>query len=229
MKFINKATVFFVPVLLMVFFPIFGISAEEISGKHCYSSVKNEPISMSKEISYALALRNAVKSSDSFNSLAEGVEDCLTREEIIEVAAGCGINNINISNQDVQGRTVCTYLTAELDTQILKLIIARKTAEAESKKPKGFKGLISNDDLRILNYKREGSFVTVLYQAKRFLNEDAVEIVLLSFDSSGNLLKRRSVDFPLRPLSSGAFRWGSIPISEDAVSFELKINRLPTR
>jgi hypothetical protein len=213
----------------MVSFPIFGISAEEISGKHCYSGVNNEPVSMSKEISYALALRNAVKSSDAFNSLAEGVEDCLTREEIIEVTAGCGISNINVSNQDVQGRTVCTYLTAELDAQILKSIIARKTAEAESKKPRGFKGLISNDDLRILNYKRDGSFVTILYQAKRFLDEDAVEIVILSFDATGSLLKRHTVDFPLRPLSSGAYRWGSIPISENAVSFELKINSLPTR
>ena len=209
---------------LGISFPCLRVSAEEIRGEYCYTTLETEPLMVAKEISYALALRKAVNQSHTFKSLTKDIEDFRLKKSIIEIAAGCGVGQVKVLKQDIQGRTSCTELVAQLDTQILKSILSRKVLAADSAKPKGFEGLLSNEYVKILNYKKEGSFLTILYQAKQHLEPDSVEISILCFDNEGRQIKRTSGLFPLRPVARGKVRWASLPLREESVSFELKLD-----
>ncbi|MBW2116242.1 MAG: hypothetical protein JRH04_15815 [Deltaproteobacteria bacterium] len=202
---------------LGISFPCLRVSAEEIQGEYCYTTLETEPLMVAKEISYALALRAAVKKSDTFKSLTKDIEDFRLKKSI-------GVGQVKVLKQDIQGRTSCTELVAQLDTQILKSILSRKVPVADSAKPKGFEGLLSNEYVKILNYKKEGSFLTILYQAKQHLEPDSVEISILCFDNEGRQIKRTSGLFPLRPVARGKVRWASLPLREETASFELKLD-----
>jgi hypothetical protein len=195
--------------------------AEEIKGKYCYSSAAYEPLLLAREISEALALRRAIENSEKFQAMVKDVHECKVKNSIVEVAAGCAVNNVKIESQEIQERTVCTSLTGDLDVKILENIIWRKAQSASPNKDAEFEGLLSNEKVRILNYYKEGSFVKILYQAKRDLDYGSFMLSITSLDMDGRQIKRHASHFPLKHLLQWDFRWASLPLDEKAVSFEL--------
>ena len=218
-------------IMVMVFVCLIGlsflclrVSAEEIRGEYCYTTLETEPLMVAGEISYALALRKAVKESEMFRSLTKDIEAPLIKKSIIEIAAGCGVNDIKVLKQDVRGRSSCTELVAQLDTEMLKSIVARKAPPTDSTKPDGFEGLLSNEYIKILNYKKEGSFLTILYQAKQHIEADCVAISILYFDNQGRQIMRNFGHFPMVPVARGKVRWASLPLREEPGPFELRLD-----
>jgi hypothetical protein len=218
-------------IMILIFICLIGlsfsclrVSAEEIRGKYCYTALETEPLMVADEISYALALRKAVKESETFRSLTKDIEDPRIKKSIIEITAGCGVNNVNVLKKDVQNRTSCTDLVAQLDTEMLKSIVSRKAPPIDTTKPEGFEGLLSNEYIKILNYKKQGSFLTILYQAKQHLEPDCVEISILYFDDQGRQIKRNFGHFPMEPVARGSVRWASLPLREETGSFELRLD-----
>ena len=205
-------------------FPCLRVYSEEIRGDFCYTTSETEPLIAADEISYALALRKAIRESDTFKSLTKDIEDRQIKKSIVEITAGCGVNNVNIIKQDVRDRTSCTELVAQLDTEMLKSIISRKAPPVDASKPEDFEGLLSNEYVKILNYEKEGSFLSVLYQAKQHLEPDCVEISILYFDNQGQQIKRTFGHFPMEPTARGRVRWASLPLREKAESFELRLD-----
>lgn len=208
-------------ILATVFLNGLVASAEEIQGKYCYSSAEHEPLLLAREISEALALRKAIGNSEKFQTMIKDVDECKVRNSIVEVAAGCAVNNVKILNQEIQERNVCTSLTGELNVKILEDILWRKVQVASATKGAEFEGLLSNANVRILNYYKEGQFVKILYQAKRDLDYGSFMLSITSFDTDGRQIKRHSSRFPLKHLLQGDFRWASLPLDEKTVSFEL--------
>ncbi len=205
-------------------FPCLGVAAEEIRGEYCYAAHETEPLTVAEEISYALALRKAVKESETFRSLTKNIEDPLLKKSIIEITAGCGVKNVKVIKQDFRGSASCTELVAELDTKMLESIVSRKAPSTDSEKPEGFEGLLSNEYVKILNYKKEGSFLTILYQAKQYLEPDCVEISIVYFDNQGRQIKRTFGHFPMVRLDRGNVRWASLPLHGQTGSFELRLD-----
>lgn len=220
----KKITLLVFTCLIGLPFPCLYASAEEIRGESCYTTLETEPLMVAGEISYALALRKAVKESETFRSLTKDIEDPLIKKSIIEIAAGCGVDNVRVLKKDVRDRTSCTELAAQLDTEILKSIVFRKAPPTDSTESDGFEGLLSNEYVKILNYKKDGSFLTILYQAKRHLEADCVAINILYFDNQGRQIMRTFGHFPVVPVARGKVRWASLPLREEPGSFELKLD-----
>jgi hypothetical protein len=210
--------------LIGLSFPCLRVSAEEIRGEYCYTTLETEPLMVAGEISYALALRKAVKESDTFRSLTKDIEDPRLKKSIIEITAGCGVDNVKVLKKDVRDRTSCTELVAQMDTEMLKSIVSRKAPPIDSTRPKGFEGLLSNEYVKILNYKKEGSFLTILYQAKQHLEPDCVEISILYFDNQERQINRTFGHFPMEPVGRGRVRWATLPLREEPGSFELRLD-----
>lgn len=220
----RKIMVIFCVCFMGLSFPCLYVSAEEIRGKVCYTSLESEPLRVADEISYALALRKAVKESDSFRSLTKDIEDPLIKKSIVEITAGCGVTNVKVLKTDVRDRTSCTELVAQLDTDVLKSVVARKLPRTDSTESEGFEGLLRNEYIKILNYKKENSFLTILYQAKQYLEPDCVEISILYFDGQGRQTMRTFGHFPMVPMSPGEVRTGSLPLREQPGPFELRLD-----
>jgi hypothetical protein len=199
--------------------------AETIRGDACYTSPQEEPITVGKEISYAMALRRAVGNSEAFASVMRDVEDCKARASILEVAAGSCIRDITVTGQAIEGREICTKVTGTLHVPGLQAIKERKLREFGLTQEREFKGLIRDEYVKILNYKKRGSYLTVLYQAKRYLDRESVEISVRCFDEGGTPGKTYDGQFPLRPLLAGEIRWATVRICEDAAFFELTLGR----
>ena len=223
MKMITKSMALVFICLMASSFYCPGASAEEIRGKYCYSCLKRGSLVIAKDVSYALALRNAVKKNATFKSLLDSIDDCETKKSVLEITAGCCVKHIKVLKESLKERTACTELVADLDIAVVKSIISRKIQALESSEKKGFDGVISNEQVRIINYKREGSFVTILYQAKEDLLYESVGMSITSFDIKGRKIIRSAGRFPLGSLSRGKVRWASLPVPTDAASFELEL------
>ncbi len=200
------------------------VECEELQGKYCYSSPKNEPLLVAEEASYSLALREAVKRSNTFKEFIDKVEDCELRKEIREIAAACATQGTKVIKQETSGRTVCTELTTHLDIKVLESIIERKLRSTGTMGETEFKGLIPSESIKVINYRREDGIITILYQAKKELGFKAVGITVNCFDGDGNLIESNSAFFPESPLPRNNIRWASLPIAEGTLTFELKIN-----
>ena len=197
--------------------------AEEIRGKYCYTCLKSGSLVIGKDISYALALREAVKENTEFKALLETVDDCALKKSVLEITAGCCVKHVKVVKQSLQERKACTELIADLDMDVVKSVISRKIKDLKSSEIEGFDGVISNEQVRIINYKREGSFVTILYQAKEDLLYESFGMSITSYDINGRRIVRNAGRFPLGSLSRGKVRWASLPVPADAASFELEL------
>ncbi|MBW1923073.1 MAG: hypothetical protein JRJ35_06325 [Deltaproteobacteria bacterium] len=201
--------------------PAGPVSAEEIRGESCLTGTQNDSLETGKEISYALAVREALVNSEAYRSLTREIKACPLRKSILEAAAGCAVTDVRVTRAEIAGKRICTEITAVLDAERLSQIVRRKTSEWERARGPDFEGLMSNDAVRILNYKKKGAFVSVLYQAKRFLEMESVDISLVCYDENGARIRTVSGTFPLRPLMAGESRWGSLPLPPGTATFDL--------
>lgn len=180
----------------------------EISGKYCYQYGDSESLMIAKEISYAMALRKAIETYKTFVTSTSIIEDFQMKKDIIETIASGYVDNVKVINQDVQGRTVCTSLVGYVNPDAVKSIITRKVDKARKVEKQNFKGIISNNKIKILNYRKGVKvnpnstyyYVDVLYQAKTTAYANGTRIIIDCFDKNGLPLRGSSKEVPYREL-----------------------------
>ncbi|MDO9527863.1 MAG: hypothetical protein Q7J27_01755 [Syntrophales bacterium] len=198
----------------------------QIRGEYCYQYGDSESLMVAKEISYAMALRKAIETYKTFISSTSIVKDFKLKKDLIETIASGYVDNVKIIKQDVKGRTVCTTLIGYVNPDAVKSIISRKVERVKKTRTREFKGLISNECIKILNYKREGQHLSILYQAKKRFNYTFVRIVIDCFDRNGNPIEGRSSDTASR-LDRGEVRKEVVELPGGTASFEIRLGRCP--
>ena len=206
--------------LTFVFTPSVYVLADagqaRIQGEYCYQYGDSESLMIAKEISYAMALRKAIETYKTFISSTSIVKDFKLKKDIIEAIASGYVDNIKIIKQEVKGRTVCTTLIGYVNPDAVKSIISRKVEKVRKTKRKEFKGILSNDWIKILNIKskimtnpfldlvspkvsrkqiedligkldtRTSISIDILYQAKQPISSQSLKIIVDCFDKDGN-------------------------------------------
>ncbi|MBW1796033.1 MAG: hypothetical protein JRJ38_16690 [Deltaproteobacteria bacterium] len=226
-------------VLLMTVCVIGSGHAEpvRIEGEYCYQYGDSESLMVAKEISYAMALRKAIETYRIFISSTSIVKDFKLKKDIVEAIASGYVDNIEILKQNVDGRTVCTAVAGYVDPQTVKSLISRKVERATKKKSRDFQGLISSENIKILNYKREvgksrrgNSYplhVSVLYQAR--VSPPCIHstrIIVDCFDRDGNPIPGTSSEVPHHALSKGEVRREYLQLPDETAYFEIRLDDL---
>jgi len=230
--------------LVIISFPntIFAAQAK-IQGDYCYQYGDSESLMAAKEISYAMALRKAIETYKTFVASTSVVQDFKLRKDLVETIASGYVENIEIIKQDVRGRTVCTELTGYVNPDAVKSIIARKVAKVEQTKKQSYEGIVSNSELKILNYKRRGNSLEIIYQAKGRLGlfwDDpnaaamgfrGVKIIVHCFDDNGVTMEGKStvVTGAGDMLSPREVRKTNVMLPLGTASFEFELGSSTTR
>lgn len=203
----------------------------KIHGDYCYQYGDSESLVAAKEISYAMALRKAIESYKTFVASTSVVKDFQLRKDLVETIASGYVENVQIVKLDVKERTVCTELVGFVSPNAVKSIIARKIGTVQRTKNKEFQGLLSNDRIKILNYKKticgehtKWPCVEIVYQAKRDISGSSTSIIIDCYDRDGNQIEGNKTIVPAWDLYKGEVRRTWFELNNDKiVSFELRL------
>lgn len=218
--------------LTFVFTPSVYVLAKagqaRIQGEYCYQYGDSESLMIAKEISYAMALRKAIETYKTFISSTSIVKDFKLKKDIIEAIASGYVDNIKIIKQDIKGRTVCTTLIGYVNPDAVKSIISRKVEKVRKTKRKEFKGLVSNNALKILSIKKSGQELFILYQAKREIKSYSSlvqePIMVDCFDGKGNPMPGKSTKVPsYGTIYKGEVREAEIVLPSGTMSYEVRL------
>ena len=194
----------------------------EISGKYCYQYGDSESLMIAKEISYAMALRKAIETYKTFVTSTSIIEDFQMKKDLIETIASGYVDNVKVINQDVQGRTVCTSLVGYVNPDAVKSIISRKVEKIKHPKKSESTVVAEGKYIRILNYKRIGNEVSILYQAKKGLYSNYERTIMINcFDKDGYPMEGRKV-YAESGLYAGEIRRLTVRTPSGTASFEIK-------
>ncbi len=232
---VNKMKKYFAMTILsfLLLFPSFAFAADkaQISGDYCYQYGDSESLMVAKEISYAMALRKAIETFKTFISSTSIVKDFKLKKDLIEAIASGYVDDIRITKQDVKGRTVCTTIIGYVNPNAVKSVISRKVEKTRKVKKQAFKGLISNDSIKVLNYERKVAstglhYINVLYQAKKkpkITSSRYTKIIINCFNKDGFPIEG-SRYYISEDLSAGEVRETKIYINNNTVSFEIRLD-----
>ena len=195
----------------------------EISGKYCYQYGDSESLMIAKEISYAMALRKAIETYKTFVTSTSIIEDFQMKKDLIETIASGYVDNVKVIKQHVQGRTVCTSLVGYVNPDAVKSIISRKVEKIKHPKKRESTVVAEGKYIRILNYKRIGNEVSILYQAKKDLSSYGFKrtIMIDCFDKDGYPMEGKKV-YAKSGLYAGEIRRLTVRIPSGTASFEIK-------
>jgi len=230
---INRQPCFVVATIavLVLFSSALHADEAEIGGKYCYQYGDSESLVAAKEISYAMALRNAIETYQTFVTSTSIVEDYRLQKDLVETIASGYVENIRILKQEVQGRTVCTELVGRVNPQAVKTIIARKVERARKAKDEGFDGLLSNETIKILNYTKtecrllaNDKCMAFVYQAKGNVPNRSVVLIVDCFDINGDPMSGTRIAIPSEDLYGGEVRRASVVLPRGTVSFDLRFS-----
>jgi hypothetical protein len=205
---------------------IFAAQAR-IEGDYCYQYGDSESPMAAKEISYAMALRKAIETYKIFVASTSVVKDFKLRKDLVETIAAGYVENIKIIKQDVKGRNVCTELVGYVNPDAVKSIIARKVEKTQRARKKEFEGLLSNEYIKVLNYRKtrcqSRSCVEVLYQAKWAVPVGHSVLIIDCFDKDGTPIEGEHEWVPKEDLYKGEVRKIQFVLPELTVSYELRL------
>lgn len=202
----------------------------EIHGEYCYHYGDSESLYAAKEISYAMALRNAIETHQTFVSSTSVVEDFQLKKDLLETIASGYVENIQIIKREVLGRTVCTTVMGYVNPTAVRKILARKIEKVGKIKGSEFKGLVSNSHIKVLNYERVVNQLLVLYLVKNLSTWSSKafgiksRLIVNCFDEYGNILPTASTTIHIdKGNYIGEVRKTAVILPRATVSFELKL------
>jgi len=188
---------------------------------------------VAKEISYAMALRKAIETYKTFVASTSVVKDFQLRKDLVETIASGYVENVRIIKQDVKGRNVCTELVGYVNPDAVKSIITKKVKILHKTKTQEFQGLLSNDKIKILNYKKsmcrdlgdttKYPCVRMLYQAKKDIYKNSVYIIMDCYDEDGNQIEGSKINVPSSDLYKGEVKETYMDECYTIGSFELRL------
>lgn len=201
----------------------------EIRGEYCYQYGDSESLMIAKEISYAMALRQAIETYRTFVASSSVVKDYQLRKDLVETIASGYVEDIKIVRQDVQGRMVCTALIGYVNPEAVKNIITIKVKKMRDKERQDFGGLLSDESIKILNYRKVNCRLLVdekcmvfTYQAKKNVPNHSLVLIVDCFDKDGNRMKGTRIAIPSDDLYTGEVREGSVVLPKGTISFKLR-------
>ncbi len=199
----------------------------EIHGEYCYHYGDSESLIVAKEIAYAMALRRAIATYNTFVASTTVVKDFQLRKDLIETIVSGYVENIKIVKQDIEGRKVCTELVGYVNPQAVKKILSKKIKIISQKRKTEFEGIISNVYLKILNYRLDtdsggNKHLRIFYQIKQSPPPGGTRMAVFCFDENGNSVQTSFCD--LVPSSSfvGAFGEQTCVIPSQAASINIR-------
>jgi len=223
MRYVAKRTIpLFLSLLTCMLMGSAHAKQVKISGEYCYQYGDSESLMVAKEISYAMALRKAIESYKTFIASTSIVKDFKLKRDIVEAIASGYVDNVQIVKQEVQGKTVCTSLIGYVNPNAVKSIISRKVERVKGQRKVESEGLISGRYIKILNYKRVGNEVSILYQAiQQIPLTYGNEIMVDCFDKDGNPMEGTK-NVVETWLNAGEVRRINIPLPYGTASFDLR-------
>ena len=202
----------------------------EIYGEYCYHYGDSESLYAAKEISYAMALRSAIETHQTFVSSTSIVEDFQVKKDLLETVASGYVEDIKIIKREVIGRTVCTSVVGYVNPNSVRKIIARKIEKVSKVNAKKFEGLVKNSHIKILNYKREVNQLLILYQIKSLSTHSSrafgikSRLIVNCFDEYGNTLPTASTTIHIdKGNYIGEVRKTAVILPRGTLSFELRL------
>jgi hypothetical protein len=204
-----------------------GANAEnvKISGEYCYQYGDSESLMAAKEISYAMALRKAIETYKTFISSTSIVQDFQLKKDIVEAIASGYVDNIKIAGQDIKGRTVCTSLVGYVNPDDIKKIISKKVDMVRNSPRAEFPGLLSNNNIKVLNIRRFKNEVFLLYQAKRNLPAamTSADLIIDCFDNDENPMEGIStIIYDIPGIKKGEIRKKQFSLPHGTKSFQIR-------
>ena len=200
-------------------------SQTRIRGHYCYQYGDSESLMMAKEISFAMALRRAIETHQTFISSTSILKDFELKQDLVETIASGYVNNIRIIEEQVLETTVCTTLEGFVEPEAVKKIISKKVERSRNTRRGEFQGLVSSNNIKILNYKivekkdkvvepqnayyrrhrsnlvtyTTSDYVRVVYQARNSIAYHATKLIVDCFDEDGNPIHGTSKLIPEQP------------------------------
>lgn len=121
---------------------------DTIQGNYCYTYGDKESLKEAKELTHALAVRNAIESYRSFIVSRSNVKDFVLTNDIIQTISSGSMKDIKTVEQKIDGRTICETIQATVSPEtiekVIKQEVARRSSETEAQ------GIESNGVLKIL-------------------------------------------------------------------------------
>ena len=214
--------------LLITSFARFSAGAQaEIQAEYCYQYGDSESLMVAKEISYAMALRKAIETYQTFVASTSVVEDFQLRKDLVETIVSGYVQRIKIVRQDIEGRKVCTELVGYVDPQTVRRIISKQVKLVSQKRDQEFAGIISNVYLKILNYKLYtdsggNKHLNLFYQIKQSPPLGGVRMAVFCFDQYGNPVQTSFCDIVASSSFEGAFGEQTCVLPSQAVSINIR-------
>lgn len=114
--------------LTVLFLPSLAFPQERvlIRGEYSYTYGDNESLVEAKNISYSMALRNAIESYKIFIASTSAVKDYRLINDIVQTISSGYLENIKVVSQRMRGRTVITEVQAYLRPEEVHNIITKK-------------------------------------------------------------------------------------------------------
>lgn len=213
----------------------------QIRGEYCYHYGDSETLIAAKDISYAMALRQAIENYKTFVTSISVVSKYQLKKDLVETIASGYVEDIKIAKQDINGRTVCTEVIAYVNPEAVKGIIAKKVARVRAHESGEFEGIIHNRWVKVLNYKRcelrkhkdgqkmifdaRGRYLFLKYQAKRYSTAGITTVIVDSFDDDANPISGTTFRLPTYKhgaLYEGEVRSTTLKLPAGTVSFRLR-------
>ncbi len=132
---------------------LIGFADDTITGHYCYTYGDNESLKEAREITRALAVRNAIESYRAFITSASTVKNFQLTNDLVQIISSGYLRDIKTVEHKEEGRTICEEIRASISAQaiesIVKTEVRKRIKEAEEI------GLDNNGYLKILNIRKK--------------------------------------------------------------------------
>jgi len=189
-----------------------------------------------------MALRQAIENYKTFVVSTSVVSKYQLKKDLVETIASGYLEDIKITKQDINGRTVCTEVIAYVNPEAVKGIIAKKVARVRAHESGEFEGIIHNRWVKILNYKRcyfknkygggqkmmfhpKGGYLFLKYEAKQYITAGITTVIVDCFDDDANPISGTTFRLPAYKhggLYEGEVRSTTLKLPAGTVSFRLR-------
>ncbi len=180
--------------LFVLIFPSLCFADETIKGHYCYTYGDNESLRKAREITRALAIRDAVESFGVYIVSTGTVKNFVLTDDLVNTISSGYLRNIKVLEHTEKERTICDTIQGSISSDEVKKIIdqAMKESTISTSVAKG----TNNGCLEILKVKKWYDQVKVIVKvlkptgalvSQEDLNEKQCFRVLLDFlDADGD-------------------------------------------
>lgn len=110
-----------------------GLADEIIKGHYCYTYGDNESLIKARELTKALAIRNAIESYGIYVVSTMTVEDFVLTEDLVNTISAGYLKNIEVLQHTEKGRTICDTIQGSISPDDVKDVIEKEIRKKTKK------------------------------------------------------------------------------------------------